>query len=511
LGGRRGGEQSNRKKIDGYSPEPAEEVDAHDEGQVQEDGHEEEGARHGVEAAVDRGPGEARGRRRGDEHGVHRVQLLGQRLVGGQPLVQRHEHDDVVRDPDGPEELAGLRPPDPRRQDGPDEVAHHREVGGRVGHLAQPPLAAGEPLPVDLELEREERQDEGAPHGWVRPLRCVGAGQADGDEHGRDPRCEEEVDADRMEVLAPDGLEVEDALERVGDGRRDEHGDGEQPERDVDHGRHVQEAHRRARRQRAPEDGLAAEAQAQTEAADRKPQQERPHLILGQQDVLVILRKRHVVRSSVRQRACINAVCCACRGSTYADFVELGAAERGEVAAGGDALVERVLRRPADGLVLDVSRQFEVGLPDPSRQQRVLLAQRRLGAEHAEVAPARRAVAAGRAKGAAVVEHPEAPAAAREGALAPTSTVPAPSVHAQHRHAAAERDLPAEGALHRRWPPLATDAERPAHRRLPRVLGRGRVEVIRVLARRRRRRVGRHFCSYAISAAPNNEIRAKKC
>jgi hypothetical protein len=27
---------------------------------------------------------------------------------------------------------------------------------------------------------------------------------------------------------------------------------------------------------------------------------------------------------------------------TYADFVELGAAERGKVAAGGDTLVERV-------------------------------------------------------------------------------------------------------------------------------------------------------------------------
>jgi len=278
-----------------HVPEPPEEVDAHDEGQVQEDGHEEEGARHGVEAAVDGGPGEAGGGRRGDEHGVHRVQLLGQRLVGGQPLVQRDEHDDVVRDPDGPQELAGLRPPDPRRQYGADEVAHHREVGRRVGHLAQPPLAAGQPLPVYLELQREERQHEGAPHGRVRPLGGVGAGQADGDEHGRDPRREEEVDADRVEVLAADGLEVEDALEHVGDGRRDEHGDRQQPQRDVDHGRDVQEAHRGARRQRAPQDGLAAEAQAHTEAADREPQQERPHLVLGQQDVLVVLEKqRHV-------------------------------------------------------------------------------------------------------------------------------------------------------------------------------------------------------------------------
>ena len=275
------------------SPEAAEEVDANDEGHVQEERHEEEGARHGVEAAVDRRPREARRRRRGDEHGVHRVERLGQRLAGRQPLVQRDEHHDGVRDADGPEELAGLRPTDPRRQDGPDEVAHHREVGRRVGHLAQPPLAAGEPLPVDLELEREQRRDERAPDGRVQPLRRHGARQADGEEHGGDRRREEEVDAHRVEVLAADGLEVEDALERVGDGHGDEHGEREQPQRDVDHRRDVQEPHRRARRQRAPQDGLAAEPQADTEAADRKPQQERPHLVLRQQDVLVVLQEQH--------------------------------------------------------------------------------------------------------------------------------------------------------------------------------------------------------------------------
>ena len=185
--------------------------------------------------------------------------------------------------------------------------------------------------------------------------------------------------------------------------------------------------------------------------------------------------------------------------TTYADFVELRAAERGEVAAGGDALVERVLRRPAGGLVLDVRGQVEVGLPDSRRQQGVLLAQRRLGPEHAEVTattPARGAVAAGLAQAAAVVEHPEAPATAREGALAPSAAVPSPSVHAQHRHAAAERHLPAEGPLHRRRPPVAPDVERPAHCHLPRVLGRGRADVRRLLGHGRGRRIGCHyFCS----------------
>jgi hypothetical protein len=274
------------------SPETAEEVDAYDEGQVQEDRHEEEGARHGIEAAVNGVPGEARGRRRGDEHGVHRMQLLGQRLVGGQPLVQRHEHNEVVRDTDGPEELACFRPADLRGQDGPDEVADHGEVRRRVGHLAQSPLSPRQPLPVYLELEREERQHERAPQRRVRPRGREGGREADDEEHGRDQRREEEVDANRVKVLAPDGLEVEDALEHVGEGRRDKHGGRDQPQRDVDHGRHVEEPHRRAHGQGAPQDGLAAEPEAHAEAADRETQQERPHLVLGQQDVLRILQQK---------------------------------------------------------------------------------------------------------------------------------------------------------------------------------------------------------------------------
>lgn len=186
------------------------------------------------------------------------------------------------------------------------------------------------------------------------------------------------------------------------------------------------------------------------------------------------------------------------RISTYADFVELWAAERGEVPAGGDALVERVLAAlPADGGALDVRRQLEVGLPDPRRQQRVLLAQRRLRPEHAEVSPACRAVAGGGlAEGAGVVEHPEALAAARERTLLPPVAVLAHLVHAQHRHAAAEGDLPAERPLHRRRPPLAADVDRPAHRRLPRFLGLRlrRADVHRVVAARRRRRRGRLGC-----------------
>lgn len=176
---------------------------------------------------------------------------------------------------------------------------------------------------------------------------------------------------------------------------------------------------------------------------------------------------------------------------TYADFVELGTTERGEVPAGRDALVERVLRRLAVRRLLDVRGQlFQVGLPDPRRQQGVLLAQRRLGPEQFEVGPA---VAAGLAKRAAVVEHPEAPAAAREGALAPAAAVPPSPVHAHHRHAAAEGDLPVECPLHRRRPPLAANVQRPAHRHGPRVIALGRADVRRRALARRGRRLGCHF------------------
>lgn len=54
---------------------------------------------------------------------------------------------------------------------------------------------------------------------------------------------------------------------------------------------------------------------------------------------------------------------------------------------------------------------FLHGLPDPRRQQRVLLAQRRLGPEHAAkvTTPVRGAITGGLDQAAVVVEHPEAP------------------------------------------------------------------------------------------------------
>lgn len=43
-------------------------------------------------------------------------------------------------------------------------------------------------------------------------------GHPDDQEHANDPRGEEEVDTDRVEVLALDGFEVEDAFQEVGGG-----------------------------------------------------------------------------------------------------------------------------------------------------------------------------------------------------------------------------------------------------------------------------------------------------
>ncbi|RWW35834.1 hypothetical protein BHE74_00059188 [Ensete ventricosum] len=259
--------------------------------ELEEEGDEVEGPGHGVELPVDGFPRDARRRRRRDEQGVHRVQLLGQGLAGRQPLVKGHEHAEIVRQPHRPQELAGLLPPDPGRQDRPDEVAHHRKVGRRVGHLGQPALPSRQPLPVDLELEDEDGRDAGAPGGGVEQLGRNPWRGADGQEHAGDPRREEEVHSDGVEVLAADGLEVEDAFKCVGDGNGCEDGERDEPQGEVDVGGHVEERHGRARRQGSPQDGLAPEAETHTEAPDRKAEEERPHLVLRQEYVFVVLRE----------------------------------------------------------------------------------------------------------------------------------------------------------------------------------------------------------------------------
>ncbi|ONK73067.1 uncharacterized protein A4U43_C04F26810 [Asparagus officinalis] len=124
--------------------------------------------------------------------------------------------------------------------------------------------ALREPLAVDLELEDEYRQDEDAQERGVG-VRAAKEylGGTKGEEHASDPGGEEEVDADRMGVLAADSLEVEEGFEGVGDGDGEEEGEGQEPDDQVYVGGYVEERGGGGGGERSPEDGLAARERSQ--------------------------------------------------------------------------------------------------------------------------------------------------------------------------------------------------------------------------------------------------------
>nr|ACN33554.1 unknown [Zea mays] len=266
--------------------EPPEEVDPHRQRRVQEHGDEVGHPGPVAELARDLGPRHARHAGRRHEEEEDRVELLRQRLVGGEPLVQRDEQHAVVRQPHGEEEDGALPEPHVGAQQRAHEVAHHGQVVGRVGHLGQAPLAAGHPLAVDLELHEEHGRHERVPEPPRQGLSGHGRRHADGEEEAGDPRREEEVDPDGVVVLAPHGLEEEGELERVDgrDGAHEQHGDA--PEHQVHLVGYVQERGRRRRRDRLPQDRLAAHAQADTERRHGEPEQERPRLVRRQHQFL---------------------------------------------------------------------------------------------------------------------------------------------------------------------------------------------------------------------------------
>ena len=97
-----------------------------------------------------------------------------------------------------------------------------------------------------------------------------------GEEHAGDPRGKEEVDTDRVGVLAADCLEVEQAFEGVGEEDGEEESEGDEPDDEVDVGADVEEGGGGAGGESVPEDGLAAEAEGDTEAVDWEAEEERP-------------------------------------------------------------------------------------------------------------------------------------------------------------------------------------------------------------------------------------------
>jgi hypothetical protein len=289
--------------------EPPEEVDPHRQRRVQE--HGDEVGHPGAVPELARDPGPRHARHAGSRHEEeeHRVELLGKRLVRGEPLVQRHEQHAVVRQPHGEEEDGTIAEPHAGAQQRAHEVAHHGQVVGRVGHLGQAPLPAGHPLAVDLELQDEHGRHERVPEPVRQGLLGHGRRHADGQEEAGDPRGEEEVHPNGVVVLAPHGLEEDGDLERVDgcDAAHEHRGDA--PEHQVHLVGHVQEHGRRRRRDRFPQDRLAAHAQADTERRHREPEQERPRLVRRQhqllrrlntrQDPLITLEKEQWMPNSV--------------------------------------------------------------------------------------------------------------------------------------------------------------------------------------------------------------------
>lgn len=118
-------------------------------------------------------------------------------------------------------------------------------------------------------------------------------GGTNGEEHASDPGGEEEVDTDRMGVLAPDSLEVEERFEGVGDGDGEKEGEGKEPDDQVYVGGYVEERGGGGGGERVPEDGLAAEAERDSEGVDGKAEEERPLLVFWEEDVFRILHDKH--------------------------------------------------------------------------------------------------------------------------------------------------------------------------------------------------------------------------
>lgn len=251
-------------------------------------------------------PGDAGDGGGGDEEEEDGVELPGKGLVGGEPLVEGHEEDGVVGQPDGEEEDGALPEANGGAGEGADEVAYDGEMVGGVGHPGQAAPPPGHPLAVDLQLQAEDRRHQDAPGGGAAAAAEVnadGRGQAEEEEEAGDPRREEEVDPDGVVELAADGLEIEDDFHGVGSGDGGGEQEGGEPEEDVHRGAYLQElrGQQRRRLQCLPEDRLAPHAEADAEGGDGEAEEEGPRLVLRQHCLLRLLENgwRKNLRSAI--------------------------------------------------------------------------------------------------------------------------------------------------------------------------------------------------------------------
>lgn len=143
------------------------------QGGEEEEGQEEEHLGRLVEASRYGVPGQASHARRREEEEEHRPEQRGQPVATGEPLIQRHEQHQVMRQPKRKEAHRTLHPPHLRRRPRPDQVTDHRELARRVRHRRQEPLPLGEPLSIYLHVQSQHRSTEHKPKSQVTGMgRC---------------------------------------------------------------------------------------------------------------------------------------------------------------------------------------------------------------------------------------------------------------------------------------------------------------------------------------------------
>ena len=165
------------------------------------------------------------------------MKLFGKGLSGGKSLVQGNQEHGVVGEPHGEEEKRPLFEPQRRPQKRAHEISDYGKMVRRIGHHGEPSPSAEHPLPVDLELQAEDRRHESVPrhdNAITRAVHRNRRGKPQEEEETSHPGREEEVDPDGMVELSENGLKIEESLEGISDGDGHHEENGGAPENKVD-------------------------------------------------------------------------------------------------------------------------------------------------------------------------------------------------------------------------------------------------------------------------------------
>ena len=195
-----------------------------------------------------------------------------------------------MRGTDGEDGDCGLVPSHTGGRPGRDEVADDGDVAGRVGHHGEELASSREPLAVDLDVQREDGQREGPPQQVVRWRAGAQEQERRGlqEQQARDPGREQVVHGDVVPELGAHGGEAEQAAHGVERGERQQGQQRQRPEEKEGHG--GQQGQQQGPMmpaggggggggvadERAPQQRLPAERQADAEVAGVETRQHVP-------------------------------------------------------------------------------------------------------------------------------------------------------------------------------------------------------------------------------------------